>query len=161
MLITSQDVITKFQISNKAKLNATRLDDYVLVGLQKLKMWVGETVWNDINLPDDGTEKTSDLARKKIMQGAACYLTMYFALPNLHTYLTENGSVTTAKDEGNTVLQYLSPEKSAIKRQEYFYTAKEMVGLYVAVADEADDGKVDGDPLPQVFSVSIPTQVRW
>ncbi|HXG84085.1 MAG TPA: hypothetical protein VNI84_08665 [Pyrinomonadaceae bacterium] len=153
-LITSGDVIVSFGVSlTKSKIEPPRFDRYVTTALAKLKTLLPEAIWADINKtpPADGD-------RKKSLEAAAIELSMFFALPNLHTYLTENGVILSSQSEGSTVLRYLTPKEINDKQQTHLRTATEIIGCYVDLNDIDGDGFVDS---VFEYTESRPVQFIW
>ncbi len=152
-LITSGEVVESFDISAKSKIDAQRFDRYVIAALAKLESWVRDTVWAEANLNAPGNADQAE-----ILKAAAIELVMYFALPNLNTYLTENGIILSAQNEGNTVMRYLSPKEIVEKQAAHWNTAKEMISAYAPFADRDGDGFVDS---VFEYTESCPVQIIW
>lgn len=146
-LLTGADVLTELGISTKAKIDPSRFDGYIAAALVKLESWVSKDAWTDAN-----KESPSDVARAQIFKSAAAYLTMYFGLPSLHTYLTENGVILSAQAEGSTVLRYLTPKEVETKQLNYWNTAREMIEQYLVTATD--------NPQDKYFDMG-PTTLQW
>jgi hypothetical protein len=96
------------------------------VALRRIKLWVGETVYNAAENADDDDPIREDL------QFAAGNLAMHFLIANFNTVVRQGGIVKSEQVEGTTVLTYLSPTDTAARAQEFFDLADEITRQYRA-----------------------------
>lgn len=115
-LINEQYLRDTFKIHKD--VSKTRIVPYLVAASRKLKTWVGADVYADMELTD-------------VLRLAEGCLAMHFLTLNLNTNVRPQGLVKVEKVEGNTTLQYLSPQETAQISAQWFEQAEQIVREFV------------------------------
>lgn len=110
-LITSEELKTvRYGLSKD--FNPARIDPYVLAASERLRSWVGDTVYDDaLTQPDGATARV--MARRGILKTVEGDLAMSYLTLNLNTFVSPDGQLAEAQAEGQTVQRYFNPDQVA------------------------------------------------
>lgn len=132
-LITADTLREYFEISKDVK--DARLSPATAAASRRVRAWVGNEVYEDALV-----EAPADADRAEDLKTAEAWLAMYFALLGLNTKITPGGVVKSAKVEGNTIHQYLTPGEMRDLARLYFDQAHEIARRYM-LTDETPDAE--------------------
>lgn len=135
-LITSDELKTvRYGISKD--FNPARLDPYVIAASERLRGWVGDTVYDDaLTAPDGATARVQ--ARRAVLKVAEGDLAMSYLTLNLNTFITPDGQLVESKGEGNATNRYLSPDQIAKAAQAWLSQAYLLATPYLLSGDVPD-----------------------
>lgn len=116
---------------------AARITPAIEVASERLREWVGDAAYDDaLNLPSlsalSASEQRFIARRRKNLATIEGDLAMSFLIVNLNTVVTPQGVVTEAREEGQTVVRYLSPSQVREQAAIWFDQAVMMVSRYLA-----------------------------
>lgn len=138
-LITTDELKTvRYGISKD--FNPLRLDPYVIAGSERLRVWVGDAVYDDALTEADISALTAAAqarikARREILKAAEGDLAMSYLTLNLDTFVTPNGQVAEAQAEGQTVHRYFNPDQVAKTARAWLEQAYLLATPYLLTAD--------------------------
>lgn len=133
-LITATTLLDYFEIK-QPDIKPGRLTPAIGAASRRLRAWVGTEAYFDAL-----AEEPTDADRAEDLKLAEAWLAMYFALLGLNTKVTPGGVVKTAKVEGNTVVQYLTPVETREMARLYFDQAHEIARPYL-LSDETPEAE--------------------
>ena len=120
----------------------TRITPYIEQASERLREWVGDAAYDDAvttPAPDisglPAAEQRFIIRRRKVLATVEGDLTMSYLIVNLNTVVTPQGVVTEAREEGQTVVRYLSPSQVREQAAVWFDQAQMMAARYLANGD--------------------------
>lgn len=128
-LLTSDEFRELFNVDS-----GVPVDLYVTSALSYVRRQVAPAYYEGAR-----AEPPADVDIRNDLKLAAVYFAIYLAYPVVNNRITQDGVVTTARDEGNTVLTYLRPKE--IKEGALYFKdrAYEAVSAYLATPAAALD----------------------
>lgn len=132
---TMKDPATgRYQISKD--VIAARITPYIEEASERLREWVGDAAYDDaLDTPSlsalSASEQRFITRRRKVLATIEGDLTMSYLIINLNTIVTPRGLITEAREEGQTVVRYLSPAQVREQAAIWFDQAQMMASRYL------------------------------
>lgn len=142
-LITEAEFREAFNISSDVA--PAQLSRPLAAAAKRLKSWVTEDAYADAALD----EAAVDQDRRQELDYAEVLLAMHFAILGLNTQISADGVIKTAKDEGNTVLQYMTPKETNELRDSFLQQAADIIEPYRV--PKGNNGAGTGSTRPAFF----------
>lgn len=116
---------------------AARITPAIEQASERLRDWVGDAAYDDaLNTPSLSALSVSEqrfiTRRRKNLATIEGDLAMSLLIVNLNTVVTPSGVVTEAREEGQTVVRYLSPSQVREQAAIWFDQAVMMASRYLA-----------------------------
>lgn len=139
-LITEGEFRTAFNIAEEVA--SAQLSRPLAAAARRLKSWVTAEAYADAVLDDAAVDQD----RRHELDYAEVLLAMHFAILGLNTQITPDGVVKAAKDEGNTVLQYMNPKETNELRESFLEQALGIIEPYRVPKENAGAGSSSSKP---------------
>jgi len=139
-LITEAEFREAFNIASD--VGPAQLTRPLAAASRRMREWVAEDAYADAAHDDLAV----DQVRRQELDYAECLLGMHFAIVGLNTQITPDGVVKSAKDEGNTVLVYMTPKETLELRDAFLEQALQIIAPYRVPKESAAAGVTSTKP---------------